>query len=85
MAKPLADYDGSSMHLHQSIVDAKSNNIFSDKNGNATPEFYSYIAGLQIYMADLMPFMAPYFNSWRRYAPSTQVPVNLQWGMITAR
>jgi glutamine synthetase len=80
MAKPLADYDGSSMHLHQSIVDNKGKNIFSDKKGEATPEFYSYIAGLQNYLADLMPFMAPYFNSWRRYAPGTQAPVNLQWG-----
>ena len=80
MAKPLADYDGSSMHLHQSIVDEKGHNIFSNKKGEATPEFYAYIAGLQDYMADLMPFMAPYFNSWRRYAPGTQAPVNLQWG-----
>jgi glutamine synthetase len=80
MAKPLSDYDGSSMHLHQSIVDAKGNNIFSDKNGEVTPDFYAYIAGLQNYMADLMPFMAPYFNSWRRYARGTQAPINLQWG-----
>lgn len=80
MAKPLADYDGSSMHLHQSIIDAKGNNIFSDKKGSATADFYAYIAGLQKYMADLMPFMAPYFNSWRRYALGTQAPVNLQWG-----
>ncbi len=84
MAKPLADYDGSSMHLHQSIVDNKGNNIFSENMGKnkdeATPAFYAYIAGLQHYMADLMPLMAPYVNSWRRYAPGTQAPVNLQWG-----
>ncbi|NOT15043.1 MAG: glutamine synthetase [Methylotenera sp.] len=80
MAKPLANYDGSSMHLHQSIVDKQGNNLFSDQNGAATPNFYSYIAGLQAYMADLMPFMAPYFNSWRRYARGTQAPINLQWG-----
>lgn len=80
MAKPLADYDGSSMHLHQSIVNAKGNNIFSDKNGEATSDFFAYIAGLQHYLADLMPLMAPYFNSWRRYARGTQAPINLQWG-----
>lgn len=80
MAKPLADFDGSSMHLHQSIVDASGQNIFSDKKGEATPEFYAYIAGLQQYLGDLMPFMAPYFNSWRRYAYGTQAPVNLHWG-----
>jgi glutamine synthetase len=80
MAKPLADYDGSSMHIHQSIVDSKGSNIFSDNNGAATSAFHAYIAGLQHYMADLMPLMAPYFNSWRRYAPGTQAPVNMQWG-----
>ncbi len=80
MAKPLADYDGCSMHLHQSIVDKNGNNIFSDAQGEATPEFYAYIAGLQKYMADLMPMMAPYINSWRRYARGTQAPINLQWG-----
>lgn len=80
MAKPLANYDGSSMHLHQSVVDTQGNNIFSDKQGEATADFYAYIAGLQTYMADLMPFMAPYFNSWRRYARGTQAPINLQWG-----
>ncbi|MFM9835381.1 MAG: glutamine synthetase family protein [Methylophilaceae bacterium] len=80
MAKPLADYDGSSMHLHQSIIDNNDNNIFSDQNGQATSDFHAYIAGLQHYMADLMPFMAPYFNSWRRYARGSQAPINLQWG-----
>lgn len=80
MAKPLAGYDGSSMHLHQSIVDKKGNNIFSDKNGAETPEFHAYIAGLQHYLADLMPLVAPYVNSWRRYVRGMQAPVNMQWG-----
>jgi glutamine synthetase len=80
MAKPLADYDGSSMHLHQSITDHQGNNIFSDHASNATTDFYAYIAGLQRYLADLMPLIAPYVNSWRRYAPGTQAPINMQWG-----
>ncbi|MGQ0442942.1 MAG: glutamine synthetase family protein [Methylophilaceae bacterium] len=80
MAKPLADYDGCSMHLHQSVVDARKHNIFSDQQGEATPDFYAYIAGLQHYLADLMPLLAPYVNSWRRYARGTQAPINMQWG-----
>lgn len=80
MAKPQADFDGSSMHIHQSIVDKSGANIFSDKKGEATPDFYAYIAGLQNYMADLMPLIAPYVNSWRRYARHTQAPFNMQWG-----
>jgi glutamine synthetase len=80
MAKPLADYDGSSMHLHQSVIDKNGSNIFSDEHGASTDSFYGYIAGLQHYLADLMPFMAPYVNSWRRYARGMQAPINLQWG-----
>ena len=80
MAKPLAGYDGSSMHLHQSIVDKNGANIFSTKNGAETPEFHAYIAGLQTYLADLMPLIAPYINSWRRYVCGMQAPVNMQWG-----
>jgi glutamine synthetase len=80
MAKPLADYDGCSMHLHQSIIDHQGNNIFSDHVGNASADFYAYIAGLQRYLADLMPLIAPYVNSWRRYARNTQAPINMQWG-----
>ena len=79
MAKPLADYDGGSMHLHQSIIDKKGANIFSDKSGKATPDFYAYIAGLQTYFADLMPLVAPYVNSWRRLG-GMQAPFNMQWG-----
>ena len=80
MAKPLADYDGSSMHLHQSIIDKNGANIFSNAEGEATPDFYAYIAGLQTYLADLMPMLAPYVNSWRRYVPGMQAPFNMQWG-----
>ena len=79
MAKPLAGYDGSSMHLHQSLVNTKGDNIFSDKAGKETPEFHAYIAGLQTYLADLMPLVAPYINSWRRFG-GMQAPFNMQWG-----
>ena len=38
MAKPMAREPGSAMHIHQSIVDAKTGkNVFSDKDGNPTP------------------------------------------------
>ena len=80
MAKPLADFDGSSMHVHQSIVNKNGQNIFSDAKGDATADFHAYIAGLQTYLADLMPLLAPYVNSWRRYARHTQAPFNMQWG-----
>src|SRR3989338_5999908 len=53
MAKPLAHTPGSSMHIHQSVVEQGSGqNIFSAADGQATPAFYHFIAGQQAAIAD---------------------------------
>jgi len=45
MAKPHQHQPGSSMHLHQSIINKKTGkNIFIDKNGKPNSSFKSYIA-----------------------------------------
>lgn len=80
MAKPISGEAGSSMHLHQSIVDAGGNNIFSASDGSATPAFFQFIAGLQRYTPELMLIYAPFINSYRRYVSGSQAPVNLHWG-----
>ncbi len=81
MAKPIAQEPGSAMHIHQSIVDAETGqNIFSDKDGEPTPEFFSFIAGLQTYLPAAMCMLAPYVNSYRRLARYTAAPINIQWG-----
>ena len=42
MAKPMQDEPGSAMHIHQSVVDAKTGqNIFTDEKGAPTKAFYS--------------------------------------------
>ena len=80
MAKPVGGQPGSSMHLHQSVVDAAGRNIFSDAaTGADTKAFASYVGGLQRFLPDLMLFFAPYINSWRRYVKGSQAPVNLEW------
>jgi glutamine synthetase len=41
MAKPMQGEPGSSMHVHQSIVDAKSGrNLFGQKNGKDTVLYF---------------------------------------------
>jgi glutamine synthetase len=80
MAKPIAGAAGSSMHLHQSVVDAQGRNIFSHEDGTEAPCFQHFIAGLQTYLPDLMLVFAPFTNSFRRYVSGSQAPVNLQWG-----
>ncbi|MBQ0936471.1 glutamine synthetase family protein [Ideonella paludis] len=80
MAKPLSGEAGSSMHLHQSIVDGQGRNIFSAADSSATPEFSHYLGGLQAYGPDLMLVYAPFVNSYRRYVTGSQAPINLDWG-----
>ena len=80
MAKPMAGQSGSSMHLHQSVVDAAGQNIFSQPDGSASEAFLHFIGGLQAHTADLMLFYAPTVNAFRRYVAGSQAPVNLQWG-----
>ena len=81
MAKPMQREPGSALHLHQSVLDAKSGrNIFSDDAGNPTSEMMHYIGGLQRYTPELISFYAPNVNSYRRLAPDISAPINLSWG-----
>ncbi len=81
MAKPVSGQPGSSMHLHQSVVDADGKNIFCDSESKDSADFHHFIAGLQTYLPDLMLIFAPSVNSFRRFIPGSQAPVNLQWGV----
>jgi glutamine synthetase len=80
MAKPIAGAAGSSMHLHQSVVDTQGRNIFSTDEGGETASFRHFIGGLQAYVPDLMLIFAPHVNSYRRFVTGSQAPVNLLWG-----
>jgi glutamine synthetase len=82
MAKPLADQPGSSMHIHQSVLDkATGRNLFADKNGRDTALFRNHVAGLQRYLPQVMPMAAPNVNSYRRLQPYMDAPINVHWAV----
>jgi hypothetical protein len=70
MAKPMAGEPGSAMHVHQSVVDAKTGrNIFSDEDGS--PSFkHWYIGGLQRYMPSAMAIV----RAVRQFLPPHRAP-----------
>ncbi len=81
MAKPIAGEPGSSMHVHQSIVDkATGRNSSATRTAARASEFYWYIGGLQKYVPAAMALFAPYVNSYRRLVRSNAAPINIQWG-----
>lgn len=80
MAKPMDDEPGSSMHLHQSVVDAETGrNLFAKKNGDDTALFLGHIAGLQKFLPAAMPLLAPNVNSYRRLRRFSDAPINVHW------
>jgi len=80
MAKPLAHTPGSSMHIHQSVVDsATGQNIFSDAQGEPTAAFYHFIGGQQAAMADFTALFAPNVNSYQRLCHPFASPNNACW------
>ncbi len=82
MAKPMQHEPGSSMHIHQSLVDVKTGrNVFADNAGGYSEAFYHYLAGLQRYTPNALSFFAPNVNSYRRFAPDISAPVNMKWGI----
>ncbi len=81
MAKPHQYEPGSSMHIHQSVIDTKTGrNLFATKDGKDTRRFLNYIAGLQRFIPAAMPLLAPNVNSYRRLVPDLDAPINVHWG-----
>lgn len=81
MSKPMENEPGSAMHIHQSVVDLETGeNVFSEENGEASPLFFSHIAGLQRYLPSALSLLLPNVNSYRRLIRYVAAPINVQWG-----
>lgn len=82
MAKPMQNEPGSSMHIHQSLIDVETGeNIFASETEQFSERFYHYLGGLQKYTPHAISFFAPNVNSYRRFAPEISAPINMKWGI----
>lgn len=81
MAKPMQNEPGSSMHIHQSLLNARTGrSLFSQSSGKNTSLFSHYIGGLQKHVPAMMPLLGPNVNSYRRLVPYSDAPINTHWG-----
>lgn len=82
LAKPMENEPGSSMHIHQSLLDRRTGkNVFAlAKGGGHSSTFMHYLGGLQKYVPAAMAFFGPNVNSYRRLAFGEVSPKNVQWG-----
>ena len=82
MAKPIADYAGSGMHLHVSMQDDAGRNVFTEAEGDKwAPRLLHALGGLASTMAESMLVFAPHANSWRRFVSQSYAPVAPTWGV----
>ena len=77
MAKPDAAQPGNSCHVHLSLWN-DDQNAFADGAGRSDV-FRWFLGGWMHHAADLMPFVAPTINSYKRYQDQSWAPTRLAW------
>lgn len=81
MAKWHYDLAGNSCHIHSSLWDAKKDTpLFKpEKDGGMAPLFKQFIAGQLSALQEISYFLAPYVNSYKRFANLSFAPTNAVW------
>ncbi len=86
MAKVDEHLAGSSCHIHLSLWDAdQSQNQFDGDEPlaaglpGAAPAFRWFLGGCLTFIGELMPFLAPTVNSYKRYEAGSWAPTGLAW------
>jgi len=83
MAKTSAHTTGSSSHVHFSLRDADEQAVFFDESReHGMSELMGQaLAGQIAHAAEYAVFLAPYVNSYKRFAPGTFAPTKAIWSI----
>jgi glutamine synthetase len=80
MPKPMADQNGSGMHVHQSLFQGERNAFFDENDDYQLSALArSYIAGLLKHAAEITLVTNQWVNSYKRLVPGFEAPVYLSW------
>lgn len=81
MAKPGADWTGSSGHVHCSLAFRESGaNAFEGSRGGMSETMHWFLGGLLAGTRALSLLIAPTINSYKRFSSASWAPVYLVWG-----
>ncbi len=83
LAKWHHDKVGSSSHIHQSLWHEDGTGAFYDPGGEhgMSATMRRYCAGLIRYAPEVTVFLAPYINSYKRFAAGTFAPTKTIWSI----
>ncbi len=81
MPKPILGVNGSGMHCHQSLIDAKGNNAFYAKSQpwQLSKVALGYIGGILKHAKAFVAVTNPLVNSYKRLVPGYEAPTNIAW------
>lgn len=81
LAKYRHDRAGSSSHIHQSLWSSEGEALFFDADARAgmSSTMRHYMAGLLAHADAITYFLAPYINSYKRFAAGTFAPTRAIW------
>jgi glutamine synthetase len=84
MAKPYAEWTGSSGHLHISLWDSAGKNALfyeeAAEHYGMSQTMRWFLGGMMALQREMALFIAPNVNSYKRYAVASWAPVNVVWG-----
>jgi glutamine synthetase len=85
MPKPFFGINGSGMHCHQSLADARTGeNLFFDQSDEygLSDLAKHFIAGQLAHARGMSAILAPLVNSYKRLVPGHEAPVHVTWARI---
>jgi glutamine synthetase len=81
MPKPVFGEAGNGMHVHQSLISTKGENVFYDPRGEheLSDKAIYFLGGLLEHSRETCGILASWVNSYKRLVPGYEAPVYISW------
>jgi len=77
------EFPVSGYHLHQSMLDRRSENVFADPSAplGLSAAGHNYVGGILEHTMALTALAAPTVTAYKRFTPGTWAPTRASWGL----
>lgn len=83
MPKPVFGFNGSGLHVHQSLFSGDRNVFYGENDEYLLSEVAThYIAGILKYAKEITSVTNQWVNSYKRLVPGYEAPVYISWGRM---
>ncbi|MFP4143135.1 MAG: type I glutamate--ammonia ligase [Thermoplasmata archaeon] len=83
MPKPIADVNGTGMHIHQSLLSEEGNHFYDNEDPEGLNQTCRhYIGGLLRFAKEMCPIQNSWVNSYKRLIPGYEAPVYVSWAHL---